>query len=271
MHDLIADCIQFVNAGSNLKATQYPELSLRTHEKGIVTRRSREEEVGQAVKCRQELLKAQKRYFSRLATYGQLEYRHLARTCIGSSRIFQCQQSEFCCLQDLIFTEVRERGPSESASIADDNDDKPVGKGSVVHDLTTFIKGRAIFPCDIKSLSRQAVDHETLRIAVISKLLSHAHALISLAEKACNFAGFVLPRGFPNSVTPDYLEYQLRCLPAHITGWISKSLATSSLIHALNVGPVGPSGTVAASAAIKWITKDGIGAFGRFLVILASF
>lgn len=79
-------------------------------------------------------------------------------------------------------------------------------------------------------------------------------------------AGFVLPRGFPDSVTPDYLEYQARCLPAHITGWMSKSLATSSLIHALNVGPVGPSGTVAASAAIKWITKDGIGALGRFLV-----
>ena len=86
------------------------------------------------------------------------------------------------------------------------------------------------------------------------------------AEVRGVFVGFVLPRGYPDSVTPDYLNYQLRCLPAHITGWMSKSLATSSLIHALGVGPVSPSGTVAASAAIKWITKDGIGAFGRFLV-----
>ena len=82
--------------------------------------------------------------------------------------------------------------------------------------------------------------------------------------------GFVLPKGFPSSVTNDYLGYQLRALPAHITGWMSKSLATSSLIHALGFGSIGPSGTVAASAAIKWITKDGIGAFGRFLVSLLT-
>lgn len=66
-------------------------------------------------------------------------------------------------------------------------------------------------------------------------------------------------------MSKDYLVYQLRTLPAHVTGWMSKSLATSSLIHALGLG-AGPSGTVAASAAIKWITKDGLGAFGRFLV-----
>jgi hypothetical protein len=79
-------------------------------------------------------------------------------------------------------------------------------------------------------------------------------------------SGFVLPKGYPGSVTDDYLNYQARTLPAHITGWMSKSLATSSLIHALGVGSMGPSATVATSAAIKWITKDGIGAFGRFLV-----
>ena len=77
--------------------------------------------------------------------------------------------------------------------------------------------------------------------------------------------GFVLPKGYPSTVSDDYLRYQLRCLPAHITGWMGRSLVTSSLINALNIG-ASASGTVAASAAIKWITKDGIGAFGRFLV-----
>ncbi|KAK9788157.1 hypothetical protein WJX73_001836 [Symbiochloris irregularis] len=77
--------------------------------------------------------------------------------------------------------------------------------------------------------------------------------------------GFALPRGWPSSVTPDYLSYQVRAVPSHITGWISVSLATSSLLRALGASP-GPAGTAASAAAIKWITKDGIGAAGRLLV-----
>ena len=42
---------------------------------------------------------------------------------------------------------------------------------------------------------------------------------------------FFLPRGWPHSVTPDYLAYQLATVPAHVTGWMSHSLATSSMIQ----------------------------------------
>lgn len=76
---------------------------------------------------------------------------------------------------------------------------------------------------------------------------------------------FFLPRGWPHSVTPDYLNYQLATVPAHITGWMSHSLATSGMIKALGMG-VDPTGVVATSAAIKWITKDGLGAAGRLIV-----
>ena len=56
-------------------------------------------------------------------------------------------------------------------------------------------------------------------------------------------------------------------VPAHVTGWMSNSLATSSLLKAVGVGaPGGAEGAAAAAAAIKWITKDGIGAAGRVLV-----
>ena len=56
-------------------------------------------------------------------------------------------------------------------------------------------------------------------------------------------------------------------VPAHVTGWLSTSLATSSLLKAVGVGaPGGAEGAAAAAAAIKWITKDGIGAAGRVLV-----
>lgn len=75
----------------------------------------------------------------------------------------------------------------------------------------------------------------------------------------------LLPDGYPETLTPDYLPYQLWTLPVHITGWISNSLVTSSLLKAAGLG-TGAAGTVAAGAAIKWIVKDGIGALGRVLV-----
>ena len=79
------------------------------------------------------------------------------------------------------------------------------------------------------------------------------------------YAGFVLPKGYPDTVTPDYLPFQLWAVPAHITGWVGTSLATSSLLKAVGVAN-SAAGTAAATAAIKWITKDGIGAAGRSLV-----
>ncbi|WIA12039.1 hypothetical protein OEZ85_012118 [Tetradesmus obliquus] len=74
-----------------------------------------------------------------------------------------------------------------------------------------------------------------------------------------------LPAGYPNTVTDDYLAYQLYTVPAHITGWLSISLTTSSLLKAVGIN-AGPVGATAAAAAIKWIIKDGIGAAGRLLV-----
>lgn len=77
--------------------------------------------------------------------------------------------------------------------------------------------------------------------------------------------GLILPVGYPDSVTPDYLAYQLWAVPSHITGWMGSSLITSSLLAA--VGLKAGAGTAAAGAAsIRWITKDGIGAIGRLLV-----
>ena len=78
-------------------------------------------------------------------------------------------------------------------------------------------------------------------------------------------AGFVLPKGYPATVTLDYLPFQLWAVPAHITGWMGTSLATSSLLKAVGAAN-SAEGAAAAGAAIKWITKDGIGAAGRSVV-----
>jgi len=94
----------------------------------------------------------------------------------------------------------------------------------------------------------------------------------------------LLPRGYPASVTPDYLEYQLASLPVHVTGWVSSSLATSALLAAATTAASSISSssssspssasaaaatavaaTAASSAAVKWVAKDGLGAAGRLL------
>ncbi len=48
-------------------------------------------------------------------------------------------------------------------------------------------------------------------------------------------------------------------------GNVAHALTTSSLLQAVGVS-AGPAATTAASAAIRWITKDGLGALGRFVV-----
>ncbi|XP_059305384.1 protein root UVB sensitive 5 isoform X3 [Lycium ferocissimum] len=81
---------------------------------------------------------------------------------------------------------------------------------------------------------------------------------------------FVLPSGFPDTVSDDYLDYMLLQFPTNVTGWICHTLVTSSLLKAFGVGSF--SGTSAAAtaaasaAAIRWVSKDGIGALGRFFI-----
>lgn len=78
-----------------------------------------------------------------------------------------------------------------------------------------------------------------------------------------------LPEGYPSSVSSDYLYYQLWTIPVHITGWCGNALVTSSLLRAVGAAPTSPSsaaGAAALGAALKWLTKDGVGALGRLLV-----
>lgn len=89
------------------------------------------------------------------------------------------------------------------------------------------------------------------------------HNSIDHSQALC--AELFLPTGYPDTLTPDYLQYQLWALPVHVTGWVANSLATSSMLKAAGLGS-SAAGAVAAGAAIKWITKDGIGALGRVLV-----
>ncbi|KAL3654923.1 hypothetical protein CASFOL_000709 [Castilleja foliolosa] len=77
---------------------------------------------------------------------------------------------------------------------------------------------------------------------------------------------FILPAGFPDSVSDDYLEYMLFQFPTNVTGWICHTLVTSSLLKAVGVGSFSGTTAAASAAAIRWVSKDGIGAVGRLFI-----
>ncbi|KAJ7544415.1 hypothetical protein O6H91_09G078500 [Diphasiastrum complanatum] len=79
------------------------------------------------------------------------------------------------------------------------------------------------------------------------------------------FVDFILPAGFPGSVSDDYLDYMIWQFPTNVTGWICSTLITSSLLKAVGI-TAGTGSVAAATAAIKWVTKDGLGALGRLFI-----
>ncbi|XP_010253866.1 PREDICTED: protein root UVB sensitive 5 isoform X2 [Nelumbo nucifera] len=68
------------------------------------------------------------------------------------------------------------------------------------------------------------------------------------------------------SVSDDYLEYMLLQFPTNVTGWICHTLVTSSLLKAVGVGSFSGTTAAASAAAIRWVSKDGIGAIGRLFI-----
>ncbi|XP_041023013.1 protein root UVB sensitive 5 isoform X3 [Juglans microcarpa x Juglans regia] len=77
---------------------------------------------------------------------------------------------------------------------------------------------------------------------------------------------FILPAGFPGSVSDDYLEYMLLQFPTNVTAWICHALVTSSLLKAVGVASFSGTTAAASAAAIRWVSKDGIGAVGRLFI-----
>ncbi|KAM4078871.1 hypothetical protein ACB094_09G073100 [Castanea mollissima] len=77
---------------------------------------------------------------------------------------------------------------------------------------------------------------------------------------------FILPAGFPGSVSDDYFQYMLLQFPTNVTAWICHTLVTSSLLKAVGVGSFSGTTAAASAAAIRWVSKDGLGAVGRLLI-----
>ncbi|KAE9596839.1 hypothetical protein Lal_00007299 [Lupinus albus] len=76
------------------------------------------------------------------------------------------------------------------------------------------------------------------------------------------FTRLMLPEGFPNSVTSDYLEYSIWRGFQGIASQVSGVLATQALLYAVGLGK----GAIPTAAAINWVLKDGIGYLSKILL-----
>ncbi|XP_043831193.1 RUS family member 1 isoform X1 [Dromiciops gliroides] len=69
-----------------------------------------------------------------------------------------------------------------------------------------------------------------------------------------------LPHGFPDSVSPDYLAYQLWDTVQAFASSLTGSLATQAVLQGVGVGDAAAS---VSAATVTWLLKDGTGMLGR--------
>ncbi|XP_022716734.1 protein root UVB sensitive 1, chloroplastic-like isoform X1 [Durio zibethinus] len=72
----------------------------------------------------------------------------------------------------------------------------------------------------------------------------------------------LLPEGFPDSVTSDYLDYSLWRGVQGVASQVSGVLATQALLYAVGLGK----GAIPTAAAINWVLKDGIGYLSKIML-----
>ncbi|XP_030454006.2 protein root UVB sensitive 1, chloroplastic [Syzygium oleosum] len=76
------------------------------------------------------------------------------------------------------------------------------------------------------------------------------------------FMRLMLPEGYPDSVTSDYLDYSLWRGVQGIASQISGVLATQALLYAVGLGK----GAIPTAAAVNWVLKDGIGYLSKIFL-----
>lgn len=72
----------------------------------------------------------------------------------------------------------------------------------------------------------------------------------------------LLPDGYPNSVSSDYLHYSLWRGLQGVASQISGVLSTQALLYAVGLGK----GVIPTAAAINWVLKDGLGYLSKILL-----
>ena len=81
----------------------------------------------------------------------------------------------------------------------------------------------------------------------------------SSLDLATYTASYLLPKGYPATVGPDYMGYSMWCATAGACASAGGVLATQSLLCAVGIGSGGASSTLPLAASLNWVLKDGIG------------
>lgn len=85
------------------------------------------------------------------------------------------------------------------------------------------------------------------------------HSLLNTQSFFNTFQTAFLPRGFPNTVTREYIPYSTYQFLSSISGTITGTLSMHAMLQAISV-PFATS--LGISATTNWIIKDGIGLLG---------
>ncbi|KAK1430796.1 hypothetical protein QVD17_13813 [Tagetes erecta] len=76
------------------------------------------------------------------------------------------------------------------------------------------------------------------------------------------FMRLMVPEGYPESVSSDYMEYSCWRGVQGIAAQVSSVLATQSLLYAVGLGK----GAIPTAAAVNWVLKDGIGYLSKIFL-----
>ncbi|XP_071849828.1 RUS family member 1-like isoform X2 [Apostichopus japonicus] len=94
------------------------------------------------------------------------------------------------------------------------------------------------------------------------KLKRNANSSFSFSGIILFFKTVFLPQGYPESVSSDYLTYQIWDTVQAFSSSITGTLATHAMLKGVGVGDETAS---AAAATITWLLKDGTGMVGRIV------
>jgi len=84
------------------------------------------------------------------------------------------------------------------------------------------VNSKANAPTTIIEINHAKGTNRAVTLGTLQPEQVQAQALaLPTADPVAAIRAFFLPPGFPDSVSPDYLRYQLYTFPSHVLGWMS--------------------------------------------------
>ena len=98
----------------------------------------------------------------------------------------------------------------------------------------------------------------------LAQIVAHrgSFVLLSPQRPRISLTQVFLPKGYPHSVSSDYLPFTTYQFIQSVSGTLAGTLSTQALLHALGLGA---GSALGIAATLNWIIKDGMGLLGGVL------